>query len=76
MVGRKTREQQVRTLERKSDVPKAREVEPEQIRRRVENAGRVAHRDMPRQSEFAVSRQGMHQESEHNKHNKPRKGAQ
>jgi hypothetical protein len=29
-----------------------------------------------RQSEFPVSRQGMHQESDHNKHNNPVQGAQ
>ena len=28
-----------------------------------------------RQSEFAVSQHGMNQESEHNKHNRPPKGA-
>jgi len=35
------------------------------------------HSDMERtrQSEFPVSREGMHQESEHNKHNKPPQGA-
>ncbi len=39
---------------------------------------KAQHSDMERtrQSELPVSRQGMHQESEHNKHNKPPQGAQ
>ena len=36
-----------------------------------------AHLNNPgaRQSEFAVSQHGMNQESDHNKHNRPAKGA-
>ncbi|MBW7967899.1 hypothetical protein [Bradyrhizobium sp. BR 10289] len=68
MQGKKTHEQQVRILERKPDVPDARELEqavghnPQDTR---------AHRANPeaRHSEFPVSRGGLNQESDHNKHN-------
>lgn len=65
MQGKKTHEQMLRTLERKHDLtandaptaPGAKKAPPE--------AG-------ARQSEFPVSRHGMHQESrDHNKHNDP-----
>jgi hypothetical protein len=50
-----------------------------QVQRRDQDgkAGTHPHIADPgaRQSEFAVSRQGMNQESEHNKHNRPAKGA-
>jgi hypothetical protein len=40
------------------------------------NPQRIAKPDASaRQSEFAVSQHGMNQESEHNKHNRPPKGA-
>ena len=66
MQGRKTHEQQVRILERKPDVPDGRELD--------QAAGRsdaAIHRAQPeaRQSEFPVSRGGLNQESDHNKHN-------
>ncbi|UPK39476.1 hypothetical protein IVB18_20970 [Bradyrhizobium sp. 186] len=70
MQGRKTHEQQVRILERKPDVPDARELEQASGR----NPGNVAvHRPRAeaRQSEFPVSRGGLNQESDHNKHNNP-----
>jgi hypothetical protein len=67
MQGKKTHQQQVRILERKDDVPKPGDavtpVPPE--------AGRAPHAPDARASEFAVSRGGMHQESQHNKHNDP-----
>ena len=60
MQGRKTHEQQIRILERKPDI----DGPPEQP------LHKEPKRDA-RQSEFAVSRGGMHQESQHNKHNDP-----
>jgi hypothetical protein len=69
MQGKKTHEQQVRILERKSDVPS-----PHQNGGDFD-AGSVALRSPDqdaRQSEFSVSRGGMNQESrDHNKHNDP-----
>lgn len=69
MQGKKTHEQQVRILERKSDVPS-----PHQSGRKFD-AGGVAMRSPDqdvRESEFSVSRGGMNQESrDHNKHNDP-----
>ena len=65
--GQKTHEQHLRMLERRDDMPKASEVEV--------SAGGGASVQPPhdadaRQSEFSVSRGGMHQESrDHNKHN-------
>jgi hypothetical protein len=61
--GRKTHEQFRRELERKAGMEEAEQV-----------PHRVLHRE-ERQSEFPVSRRGMNQESEHNKHNHPLKGA-
>lgn len=66
--GRKTHEQQLRTLERKPDLPDERQIEqatahPPQLSRAY-----LPRRDA-RQSEFPVSRGGMNQESQHNKHN-------
>jgi hypothetical protein len=66
--GRKTKEQQRRTLERKPDMPR--------IDENGEIAADAADEDRPpanldrskRQSEFPVSRGGMSQESQHNKH--------
>lgn len=67
MQGKKTHEQQVRILERKPDAPDARELD-RALGRNVEDA---AHRARPeaRHSEFPVSRGGLNQESDHNKHN-------
>jgi hypothetical protein len=60
MQGRKTHEQQLRILERKPDIDGP--AEPPSHKEPKRDA---------RQSEFAVSRGGMHQESQHNKHNDP-----
>jgi hypothetical protein len=62
MQAKKTHEQQLRILQRKADHPDA---------RRPGDNGEKAHVAAPerRQSEFAVSRGGTHQESDHNKHN-------
>lgn len=70
MQGKKTHEQQVRILERKPDVPDARELEQAVGHNRRDTP---FHRANPeaRQSEFAVSRGGLNQESDHNKHNDP-----
>ena len=68
MQGKKTHEQQLRTLERKADVPDARQMDAE-----LDQTGLdvKAHRPEKgaRQSEFPVSQGGLHQESDHNKHN-------
>jgi hypothetical protein len=68
--GRKTHEQQLRTLERKPDVPDARQVEEENARIQHGGSPKTAKRG-GRQSEFPVSRGGLNQESQHNKHNQP-----
>lgn len=67
MQGRKTHEQLVRILERKPDVPDARELD--QASGRNVEATAVRARPQARQSEFPVSRGGLNQESDHNKHN-------
>ena len=68
MQGPKTHEQQLRILERKPDVPDERQVE--QLHGHNVDDVRVHHADaQARQSEFAVSRGGLNQESDHNKHN-------
>jgi hypothetical protein len=72
MTGRKTKEQQIRTLERKPDYPDARRME-EELDHTAENApGRVPKHPGARQSEFPVSRQGMHEESRHHKPDRER----
>ena len=65
MQGPKTHEQFTRNLERKPDVDEG------------DSTAKAKHPapGKGRQSEFPVSRQGMNQESEHNKHNHPAKGA-
>lgn len=68
--GRKTHEQQIRMLERKPDVPDARQIE-EGISEVAKGASRLPRHGEARQSEFAVSRGGLNQESHHNKHNDP-----
>ncbi|WP_407148940.1 hypothetical protein [Bradyrhizobium sp. ORS 86] len=68
--GRITHEQQLRILERKPDVPDARQVEQDIARAEGDSAPRLANRSA-RQSEFPVSRGGLNQESQHNKHNRP-----
>ncbi|MEZ2409065.1 hypothetical protein AB6806_19860 [Bosea sp. RCC_152_1] len=70
MPGRKTHEQHIRTLERKSDVPDRRQVEAA-----LKESGGHSRPRMPRQdirpTEFPVSRAGLNQESRnHNKHNR------
>lgn len=70
MQGKKTHEQQMRILERKPDVPDARELEQAVGHNRRDAPVHRANRDA-RQSEFAVSRGGLNQESDHNKHNDP-----
>ena len=65
--GQKTHEQQLRILERKDDMPKANEVE---VAADGPAGVQPPHDTDARQSEFSVSRGGMHQESrDHNKHN-------
>jgi hypothetical protein len=65
MQGKKTHEQQLRTLERKPDYPDS---------GRTDAADKDQQRHQPdtqaRESEFPVSRGGLHQESDHNKHNR------
>ena len=68
--GKKTHEQQLRILERKPDVPDARQIEEEAARTQHDGGGKTAKRG-GRQSEFPVSRGGLNQESQHNKHNDP-----
>ncbi|WP_245309412.1 hypothetical protein [Bradyrhizobium retamae] len=67
--GKKTHEQQMRILERKPDVPDARQME-EIAQTQPPGGAKTAKRDA-RQSEFPVSRGGLNQESQHNKHNRP-----
>ena len=67
--GKKTHEQQIRMLERKPDVPDERQIEEELAR--GQHGGAKAAKRGGRQSEFAVSRGGLNQESQHNKHNHP-----
>jgi hypothetical protein len=68
--GRKTHEQQIRMLERKPDVPDARQLDEERPDI-PDEASRLPRHSEARQSEFAVSRGGLNQESHHNKHNNP-----
>ena len=69
MQGPKTHEQQLRILEKKPDVPDRRQAE--MALQRTEDNSRLQRRPTPRESEFPVSRSGMNQESDHNKHNDP-----
>jgi hypothetical protein len=66
--GKKTHEQQLRILERKPDVPDARQIEDEVARTQKNPEAKRAKRG-GRQAEFPVSRGGLNQESQHNKHN-------
>jgi hypothetical protein len=68
--GRKTHEQQLRMLERKPDLSGARRFE-EGLPDIPQEASRLPRHREARQSEFAVSRGGLNQESHHNKHNDP-----
>jgi len=78
MPGRKTHEQQIRTLERKDDLAKTPELQDAEtaVERGDTRTGEGLKHPDARHSEMPVSRQGAHQESEHNKHNKPEKGAE
>jgi hypothetical protein len=67
--GKKTHEQQMRILERKPDVPDARQM-AEVAQTQHPGGAKTAKREA-RQSEFPVSRGGLNQESQHNKHNRP-----
>ncbi len=65
MAGNKTHEQQLRTFERKDDVPR-----PGDPVADVDSSSQTARNAKARQSEMPVSRGGMNQESRtHNKHN-------
>jgi hypothetical protein len=68
--GRKTHEQFLRTLEHKDDVPKAREIADAEENLAASATRLPRHREA-RDSELPVSRRGMNQESDHNKHNDP-----
>jgi hypothetical protein len=70
MQGKKTHEQQVRILERNPDQPDARELDQALGREPAHHAGHQARAEA-RQSEFPVSRTGLNQENDHNKHNDP-----
>ena len=62
MQGKKTHEQQLRILENKDDVPDARRPKASSERAHIPASDK-------RESEFPVSRRGVNQESDHNKHN-------
>ena len=66
--GRLTREQHKRILERKGDIPKAREAEAAALQPPVD--AQLIWRREARMSEMPVSRGGMNQENR--RHNKPR----
>jgi hypothetical protein len=63
MTGKKTHDQFERVIQRQSG-----------LHRKTADDMKRAKRG-PRQSEFPVSTGGMNQESSHNKHNRPAKGA-
>jgi hypothetical protein len=67
--GKKTHEQQLRILERRPDVPDARQIQAEIARAQRDGGAKTPTHSEARQSEFAVSRAGLNQESQHNKHN-------
>ena len=67
MQGPKTHEQQRRMLENKPDVPDVRR-DSKAAASRDQASPPLQHPER-RQSEFPISRQGMNQESDHNKHN-------
>src|SRR3954447_8901710 len=71
--GKKTHEQQKQILEGKPDVP-TRRTEGELQHSAPDDVAHTAKRDI-RQSEFPISHRGVHQESDHNKHNDPPRGA-
>ena len=69
MQGLKTHEQHLRTLENKPDVPDRRQAE--MALEQSEDKSHLQRTPPARESEFPVSRRGMNQESDHNKHNDP-----
>jgi hypothetical protein len=69
MQGPKTHEQHLRILEKKPDVPDRRQAD--MALERAEDNSRLQRSPTARESEFPVSRSGMNQESDHNKHNDP-----
>jgi hypothetical protein len=69
MQGPKTHEQHLRLLEKKPDVPDRRQAD--MALQRAEDNSRLQRSPTARESEFPVSRSGMNQESDHNKHNDP-----
>jgi len=69
MQGPKTHEQQRRMLEKKPDAPDHRQAE--KALDRPKDNSRLQRRSAARESEFPVSRSGLNQESDHNKHNGP-----
>lgn len=72
MTGRKTHEQQIRTLERKPDLPDGRKAEAALHDGSAESGRHRQPQRSARASEFPVSRAGMNQESrDHSKHNRP-----
>jgi len=71
--GNKTHEQFLRTVERKDDLPKP--GEPHTAIEARDPATHPPHHPGARQSEFPVSRGGIHQESQHDKHHDAEKGA-
>ena len=68
MQGKKTHEQQMRTPERKDDMPAKNRTDAQRQADAVQGSAKVARGDK-RQSELPVSSGGMNQESDHNKHN-------
>src|SRR3954468_10474773 len=72
--GRKTHEQQLRMLEGKPDFPDQRQLESELAR--AQTGAKSPRHGEARQSEFPVSRSGLNQESQQNKHNHQSQGGQ
>jgi hypothetical protein len=71
MAGRKTHEQQLRSFERRDDVPRSGAVGDGGPAR----TAKAPRQPKARRSEVDVSFRGMNQESPHNKHNRPEAGA-
>ena len=71
MAGNKTREQQLRTFENKDDMPDPRRMDDNLARAEAERVTPRPENPEARQSEFAVSRGGVNQESHHHKTNDP-----
>ena len=69
MAGKKTHEQQLRTFERKPDIPDHRQESGALNSREREDKAHTPKNEA-RESEFPVSRGGVNQESDHHKHNR------